>query len=64
MHPRKIVAAHRDASGCYYKLECGHDSTSAPHFSLAKVGEIRRCAKCGESFVKESPIYAKEFGNI
>jgi hypothetical protein len=59
--PRKIVKAERDNRGCYYELECGHKSSSAPHFSLAKLGDTRRCAKCGEAFVKSSPRYASEF---
>lgn len=57
---REIVSRREDATGNYYALECGHQIKHASHFALSK-DKTMRCTECGKTFVRNSPLYAKEF---
>jgi hypothetical protein len=53
------VLAQRNG-GHLYVLQCGHHTTSAPHFAASKVGSETACAQCGREAVAQHPVYGKE----
>ncbi len=58
---RAITSRHRDDTGATrITLECGHDTSIAPHFDMSHTRECG-CIECGEQYVRSAPQYAKEF---
>jgi hypothetical protein len=57
---RAVVSCDVRTDGTLITLECGHTTTFAPHFDTRDTKECG-CSRCGESYVRAAPQYAKEF---
>lgn len=57
---RAIVARDIRTDGTVFTLECGHQSTMAPHFD-GTLGEKRGCHSCSLEYIRTAPQYAKEW---